>query len=493
MTQLMGIDLGTSSVKVAVMNAETKEMAVASNTYEILIPENGYAEQNPDHWWQAVVASIKELEVGDDLKGISFSGQMHGLVMLDDKLEVIRPSIIWCDQRTKEQVNKINDLIGKDNISRITLNPLNTGFLIASLLWVKENEPENYKKIFKVMLPKDYIRFKLTGNIATEASDASSSLALDTSKMEWSKEILEALNMDMDLFPECKNAFDVDGSVTKAAAEETGLPEGALVAFGGGDQHMQALGNGLVQPGMASSTIGTGGQIFTPITSPVHDEADRLHTFCNAMPNTWCMMGASLSAGLSLRWLSENVLEGMDFDEFNKKAETLPPGSDGLIFLPYLIGERTPHMDPEAKGVFIGLTLKHTNANMIRSVMEGVTFSLRESLEIMKQKGVEITKVIASGGGAKSKLWKQIQADVYNTEIYTTKVSEQACYGAIIVAGVAAGVFESVDKAVEELVAFNEEVTYPIPENVEKYNAIFKIYQEVYKNNKDTFAKLTEI
>ncbi len=498
MSILIGIDLGTSSIKVEAMSIEDKRAALSSNSYKINIPSNGFAEQNPEDWWNATVAALLKVKndigtaKGEDVKGIGLSGQMHGLVLLDKDMKVIRPAIIWCDQRSKKQVSEIYRKLGKDTFKRITLNPLNTGFLIASLLWVKENEKESYKKIHKVLLPKDYIRFKLTGNIGTDYSDASGSLAFDIIKGDWSKDILNAISIDKDIFPTCSNTFEIAGTLTASAASATGLKKGIPVVYGGGDQQMQALGNGLVSPGMASVTIGTGGQVYTPVDAPVYDKLHRLHTFCSAVPDMWCLMGASLSAGLSLSWIGENILGGMDYNTLNSESEKVPAGSDGLIFLPYLIGERTPHMDPNAKGMFFGLTLKHNRANLIRAVMEGVTFSLKESLDIMSENRISIKRIVASGGGAKSKLWRQIQADIFNAEIYTNKVTEQACNGAIISAGVASSIYKSVQEAVSDLVGFDKQVTCPNPYNVNNYSDYYIVYKELYKKNKALFRKIGE-
>ena len=495
MSVLIGIDLGTSCVKVEAINVENRKMALARNFYDISIPASGFAEQNPEDWWNATLDALIKVKshigaVNEDIKGIGLSGQMHGMVLLDKGLNVIRPAIIWCDQRSKKQVGKIYRKLGKEAFKNITLNPLNTGFLIASLLWIKENEEESYKKIYKVLLPKDFLRFRLTGELGTDYSDASASLAFDVRKGAWSEEILNAIGIDIDIFPQFKNSFEIAGTLTDSASFATGLAKGTPVAYGGGDQQMQALGNGLTSPGMASSTIGTGGQIFTPVDSPVYDEQFRLHTFCNALPESWCLMGASLSAGLSLKWLSDNIFDGASFKIFDEEAGKIAAGSDGVVFLPYLIGERTPHMDPNAKAMFFGLTLKHTKANLIRAVMEGVTFSLKESLDIMRQNGIVINRVIASGGGAKSKLWRQIQADIFNTDIYTTNVSEQACNGAIITAGVAVSLFRSPKEAISNLVDFDKPVTHPDPNNASIYDHYYSVYKELYKKNKQLFRKL---
>lgn len=493
----MGIDLGTSSVKTIIIDTDGNIKAVAQKEYGINIPREGYAEQQPEVWWESTVNTIRNALTSSgieksQLKGIGLSGQMHGMVLIDKNLDVIRPAIIWCDQRSKSEVLEIYEKIGKEELGRLTLNPVAAGFQVSSLLWVKKNEPENYKRTHKVLLPKDYIRLRLTGEIGTDITDASSTLAFNTSARKWSKKIIEALGLDLDKYPFCKNPFDIAGIVTREVSGETGLAPGIPVAFGGGDQPMQAVGNGIVSPGIVSSTIGTGGQIFTPIDKPLYDKELRTHTFCNAVPGTWNIMGASLCAGLSLKWLKENILQETDFNSMGRKAEMIPAGSEGLIFLPYLTGERTPHMDPHARGVFFGLTLKHTRAHMIRAVMEGVVFSLRDSMEIFRSLGVKMDKIIASGGGARSRLWLQIQADVFGKEVYKTNSVEQACMGAAIMAGVGTGIYPSIDEACRQLISYDSEPVLPDKEKMKTYNYYYSIFKELYFNNKNSFKKMGE-
>jgi xylulokinase len=496
MGYLLGIDLGTSSVKTALVDIYGKILAVASEEYSIEIPCQGFAEQNPEVWWKAAVNTIRAVLVksgisSDEIKSIGLSGQMHGTVVINKDLQPLRPAIIWCDQRTVSQVQKIYTQVGMERLGEITLNPVAVGFQVASMLWIRENEPEIYNNIYKVILPKDYIRLKLTGKVGTDITDASSTLSFDTKKLEWSEDIIDATGLDIDKYPEVGLPYSIAGEVTGSAETETGLKKGTLVVYGGGDQPMQAVGNGIVEPGLVSSTIGTGGQIFTLAQEPIYDRKLRTHTFSNAVPNTWNILGASLCAGLSLRWLRENIIAKTRYDELDKAAELLPPGSEGLVFLPYLTGERTPHMDPHARGVFFGLSLKHNYVHMARAVMEGVVFALLDSLNIFKGLGIPMNKVIASGGGARSKLWLQMQADIFNMEVYTTKSVEQACLGAAIMAGIGCGIYSDVVQACKVAVKINDEPIVPIEDNVRKYRHFYNIFGELYSCNKHLFQQIS--
>lgn len=496
MSCLMGIDLGTSSVKTLIMDFEGNIKGTGQEDYRFDIPCEGFAEQHPETWWRATVNTVREALAmagicPGEIKCIGFSGQMHGMVLVDKELNPVRPAILWCDQRSRLQVEAIYEKVGREELGRLILNPVATGFQTPSLLWVKEHEPENYHNTYKVLLPKDYIRLKLTGETGSDVTDASSTLAFDTAAGKWSERLLGLLDLDIEKYPVCKRPFDTAGTVTSRAAKETGLEPGIRVVFGGGDQQMQAVGNGIVDPGTASSTIGSGSIIFTPSEKPVYDKKLRMHTFANAVPGTWTIMGASLCAGLSLRWLKENIIRDGDFKSMDKQAETLPAGSEGLLFVPYLAGERTPHMDPYARGMFFGLTLKHTRVHMARAVMEGAAFALRDSLEIFGGLGIEINRVIASGGGAKSPLWLQIQADVFQREVYTTKMSEQACFGAAIMAGVGAGVYPSVREACSRIVKHNPEPVLPDPHASAVYDHSYEVYKELYQRNKDLFRRMT--
>lgn len=497
MSYLMGIDLGTSGVKSMIIDYEGNVKALSRKEYGIDIPSEGYAEQQPEMWWKSTVLTIRRsLEESGinprDIKGVGLSGQMHGMVLIDRSLGVVRPAIIWCDQRSREQVREIYDKIGKERLGRLTLSPVATGFQTASLLWIKENEPLSYKNTYKVILPKDYIRLKLAGKLETDFTDASSTLAFDTASFKWSEDIIGALGLDNEKYPVCKNPHDISGEVTGNVAEETGLLKGTPVVCGGGDQPMQAIGNGIVIPGVVSSTIGTGGQIFTPIGKPLYDKELRTHTFCNAIPGTWNIMGASLSAGLSLQWLRDNILSGMDYKTMDNEAGKLPPGSGGLIFLPYLIGERTPHMDPYASGVFFGLTLKTNRFNMARAVMEGVTFALRESIDIFNSLGIQMKTIIASGGGAKSSLWLGMQADIFGMEVRTSKITEHACMGAAITAGVGLSVYPGFESACRDIIRHDNKIFYPDARNSVIYDYYYNVYKSLYARNKDLYEEMSK-
>lgn len=486
MKYLLGIDLGTSSVKALLLSQDKKICGITQEGYDIDIPSQGYAEQNPETWWDKTCIVIRKLisETGTnphEIEGIGFSGQMHGLVVLNEVGIPIRPCIIWADQRTKPQVDYINQIVGKTNLGMMTLNPIATGFFGASLLWLKENEPNTYNKIHKAILPKDYIRLKMTGRVGTDITDASSTLLFDTANLKWNSELIKLLGLNPQILPDCFMPTQIAGKLNRSSAEQTGLIEGIPVVFGSGDQPAQALGNGIIHPGTVSVTIGTGGQVFTPVNSPVYDRELRTHTFCHVIPNTWNIMGATLSAGLSLKWLKNNILEMDSYNEMSEIAEGVPPGSEGLIFLPYLTGERTPHMDPTAKGMFFGLTLKHNKANMVRAVMEGVVFSLKDSMDIFKNLDLKVEKVIASGGGAKSRVWKQMMADVFGCKVYTSSSVEQASMGAAIMAGLGTGFFESPEKVCDEFIKLQDEVIVPDERNREVYMRTLEVYRGLYK------------
>jgi len=491
----MGIDLGTSSLKTLIMDEQGNVKSLYSQEYPIEIPLEGSAEQNPDLWWEAAVNTIRRsLNTHgikpNDVKCIGLSGQMHGMVILDKDNNVIRPAVIHCDQRSELQVERIYETAGRDEVSKITLNPVFPGFQIASLLWVKENEPDNYKRICKVILPKDFIRFKLTGKIATDSTDASATLAFDVSKRCWSESLISKLGLDNNIFPECMEPYDIAGYITSEAALQTGLKKDTPVVCGTSDQPAQALGNGIIRPGFLTSTIGTSGQIFTPVEMPLYNSALNTHTFCNVKPDTWYVMGAILSAGLSLRWLKDNILCDKEFRAIDEEASKIPVCSNGLIFLPYLAGERTPYLDTNARGVFFGLTMKHNINHMSRAIMEGVAFALKDCIGVIEQLGIGIEKVIASGGGAKSKLWLQIQADVFGREIYTTETVEQACTGSAILAGVGCGIFRNLEEATNAIVKVNESPTIPIEKNISLYEYHYNVYKDLYIKNKELFEKV---
>lgn len=494
MNALMGIDLGTSGVKTVVMREDGRHIAAACQAYSIDVRETGYAEQDPEVWWASACLAIAETiqtgkQSGNAIAGVGLSGQMHGLVAIGTDGRALRPAIIWADQRTIEQKELLESLYTKEDFGACVQNPISTGFMLLSLLWIKQNEPSIYNKIWKVLLPKDYIRFRLTGEIGTDTTDASGTLAYDVIRKEWSKELLDALGLDRGMFPPVSEPWAISGSVTREASEVCHLPEGTCVVFGGADQPMQAIGNGIIRPGLVSCTIGTGGQLLSPAWTPRYDKLLRTHTFVHAVPDQWYTMAAVLNAGLAHRWLAEQVLRNTDYSIMNAMAESIAPGSEGLIFLPYLAGERTPHMDPYAKGILFGFTLKHRDAHIVRAVMEGVCFALREGLDIMRQLGTNVQEMVLAGGGARSLLWQQMLADIFDCEVYLSDVEEQACTGAAMMAGVGCGVYGNVIEACGQVVRRNTNPVVPNRDNISLYNEQYALYQQVYTQNKPLFRR----
>ena len=499
MDYLLGIDIGTSGTKGVLMDREGKIYARAGREYSIDIPQPGWAEQDPKMWWEATIQAIREIikksEVNpQQIKGVGLSGQMHGTVFLDKNLQPFRPAIIWADQRSSSQCEFIYQKIGRERLAELTGSPVATGFMCSTLLWMKENQPEEFGQIYKVILAKDYIRYRLTGNLGAEVTDASSTLLLDMKRRCWSEELLNILSLLPKILPEeVHESREVAGYLLAKAARDTGLIEGIPVVYGGGDQSMQAVGNGVIKPGILSSTIGTGGQLFITVDKFTYDPRLRIHTFCHAIPNTYHLLGAILSAGLSLKWLRENILQAPDsYQIFDEEVEKIRAGSEGIIFLPYLLGERSPYMNSQAKGVFFGLNLKHHRAHMIRAIMEGVVFALRDCLEVFEELDVKVERVIASGGGAKSKVWRQMQADIFNKEISMTQSIEQAAMGAAILAGVGVRIYKDVEDGCKKVVKLKEEKIKPIPENVDIYHKQFEIYKSLYQDLKEDFKKLNE-
>nr|MBO2494294.1 xylulokinase [Clostridia bacterium] len=507
MAYLLGIDIGTSGTKTALFDELGNTVASSTKEYPLYQPQIGWAEQEPEDWWNAAVESIREVLAKSgvnpsDVKGIGLTGQMHGMVLLDKEGKVLRPAIIWCDQRTQEECDQITEIIGRERLIEITANPALTGFTASKVMWVKNHQPEIFEKINKILLPKDYIRYRLTGEFATEVSDASGMQFLDVPKRTWSREIVDKLGIDFDWLPDVYESPEVSGKVSQVAAQLTGLLPGTPVVGGGGDQAAGAVGNGIVKPGVISSTIGTSGVVFAFMDQVKIDPKGRVHTFCHAVPNTWHVMGVTQGAGLSLQWMRNNfggiereLAKFMDVDPYvfmDAEAEKAVPGCQGLIYLPYLMGERTPHLDPYAKGVFFGLSAKHGRNEMIRAVMEGVAYSLRDCLEIIKEMGVEVSEVRASGGGGKSKLWRQIQADVFNSPITTINSTEGPAFGAALLAGVGTGVYNSVPEACEAAIK-RVGVQQPIEANVRVYDRYYEVYKELYYALKDSYLKVARI
>ena len=473
---------------------------VASATAEhapFASPQIGWAEQQPDDWWAACTIAVpRALERaglrGDDIACLGFSGQMHGAVMLDESGRVVRPALIWCDVRTDRQCRELTEKIGAERLIQLTCNPALPNFTLTKFLWVRENEPENWKRVRAVMLPKDYVRYQLTGERATDMADASGTLLLDVANRRWSNEMLEAAEIDRDLLPALYESPDVCGKVCARAAAATGLKAGTPVVAGAGDQAAGATGMGIVTPGAVSATIGTSGVVFAATDAPALDRKGRLHTFCHAIPGRWHMMGVTQAAGLSLRWFRDQFGAGTDdgrdpYERLTEEAATAPPGCNGLLFTPYLMGERTPHLDPRARGAFVGLTASHTRADVIRAILEGVAFSLRDTFSIFGEMNVPVKSVRLGGGGARSALWRQIQADVYGHEIEVVEAEEGAAYGAALLAGVGARMWASVDEACVSVVRVAKRVR-PDAEAVATLNKNYAAYRRVYSATREIFG-----
>ncbi|URZ02187.1 xylulokinase [Clostridium felsineum] len=495
----LGIDLGTSSVKLVVMNEEGEITTSVSEEYGISYPKPGFAEQNPDDWWEGTKIGINKLinEKGInllDIAGISFSGQMHGLVALDENGKVLIPAILWCDQRTGKQCDYLNKEFGQDKLSKYTGNMALTGFTLPKVLWVKENKPEIYKKIAHIMLPKDYISYKLTGKFASDVSDASGTLMFDVENRKWSEDIMKLLNIKEEVLPKVYESYEVIGNVSEEASRETGLSIKTKVIAGAGDQAAGAVGTGTVNSGVLSVALGTSGVVFASSEKFYVDKDNRLHSFCHAN-GKWHQMGVILAAASSLKWWVDNINEDGTQDSFEKlllEAEKSPAGSRGVFFLPYLMGERTPYNDPYAKGSFIGLNMTHKKGDMTRAILEGVAFALRDSLEILKSLKVDMKEIRISGGGSKSALWRQIIADVFNLRVSIINSKEGPAYGAGILAAVGVGLFKSVDEACKTLIRTTDQ-TEPIEQNVIKYNKHYEVYSSLYACLKDKFKEIDNL
>lgn len=504
---LIGIDLGTSATKTVLFDENGTVIASASKEYPLYQPQNGWAEQKPEDWKEAALETIAKVvkESGVDresIKGLGISGQMHGLVMLDENNEVIRPSIIWCDQRTAKECEEITEKVGAERLIEITANPALTGFTASKILWVRNHEPENYARCRHILLPKDYVRLVLTGEYATEVSDASGMQLLDVPNRCWSEEVLERLEIDKALLAKVYESPDVTGTILPEIAAFTGLSEKTVVVGGAGDNAAAAVGTGVVRDGKAFTTIGTSGVVFAHSRQVTIDPKGRVHTFCCAVPGCWHVMGVTQGAGLSLQWFRNNFCqdyleqaerEGCDaYDYINRDVESVPLGANRLIYLPYLMGERTPHLDPDCRGVFFGLSAIHTRKDMLRAVMEGVSYSMKDCNDILKEMGVEVADMMACGGGGRSAVWRQMLADMYGCTVKTVAAKEGPALGVAILAGVGAGIYESVEAACDRMIHTDKSCA-PIPGNTEKYNEYHKIYKSLYGSLKDQYKELAKL
>ncbi len=484
MNYFIGIDSSTTATKALLMDSAGKVLGVASSEYDYETPKPLWSEQHPDLWWQGTCEAIRKVVAEtavstQDIKGIGLTGQMHGMVLLDKNGEVLRPALLWNDQRTGAECDEMRDKIGKARLIDITGNDALTGFTAPKILWVKNNEPEIYGRIAQILLPKDYVRFRLTGEYATDKAGGAGTQLFDVRQRDWSAELVEALGIDLAWLPPTFEGTAVTDTISPSAAEATGLPVGIPVMAGGGDQAANAVGTGAVVDGIVALSLGTSGVVFASSDAPLVEPDGRLHAFCHAVPNKWHMMGVMLSAAGSLRWFRDTLAPDVDFTDLVAEAEAIPAGSDGLLFLPYLTGERTPHPDPLARGAFVGLTVRHTRAHMTRAVLEGVAFGLRDSFELMKGAGLaDVQQVRASGGGIRSQLWRQILADVLGTEIVTVNSAEGAAYGAALLTAVSADAFESVEAACSELIKITS-TTSPSA-NQTAYEKAYTQYQQLY-------------
>lgn len=500
MTILMGMDISTTGAKAILINENGDVLQSSTHTYPLSTPKPLWSEQDPEDWWQAAQASIqqviKQADISPgDIKGIGLTGQMHGLVLLDSQDQVLRPAILWNDQRTGDACEEMVSKIGLERLIQITGNPALTGFTAPKILWVRENEPDIYQRIAHILLPKDYIRFKLSGDYAIDCADASGTSLFDIRKRNWSEEILSLLDIKPTWLPSVFEGSAVTGQVSAEAAERTGMQAGTPIVGGGGDQAAQAVGVGAVTSGIVALTLGTSGVVFAPTGKPFIDPKGRLHAMCHSLPpgedQGWHLMGVMLSAGGSLRWYRDTFAPDADYPELIEPTESIAAGSEGLLFMPYLTGERTPYPDPFARGGFVGITVRHTFAHMTRSVLEGVAFGLRDSMELVKEAGLgEIRQVRVSGGGAKSPIWRQILADVMDAELVTVNTTEGACFGAALLAGVGAGTWQTVKEACRQTVK-TLNATLPDPNHVETYTAYYQDYRELYPSLKERFKSLS--
>jgi xylulokinase len=495
---VLGIDVGTGGTRALIIDGRGHVVSSATEEHQpFASPQIGWAEQHPEDWWRASCIAVRKALANaslspEEIACVGFSGQMHGAVMLDEQGSVVRPALIWCDVRTDKQCRDLTAQIGQERLIQLTCNPALANFTLTKLLWVRENEPENWKRVRSIMLPKDFVRFCLTGERATDMADASGTLLLDVAHRRWSREMLQVAELDERLLPSLHESPDVSGKISTKGAVETGLRAGTPVVAGAGDQAAGATGMGIVAPGAVSATIGTSGVVFAATDRPALDSRGRVHTFCHAIPGRWHVMGVTQAAGLSLRWFRDTFATNSSgvresYDQLTAEAAKIPAGSDGLLWTPYLMGERTPHLDSSARGALVGLTASHTRAHVVRAILEGVAFSLRDTFTLFSEMKVPVTRIRLGGGGARSPLWRQIQADVYGHAVEIVEAEEGAAYGAALLAGVGAGLWPTVDAACAATVRVASRVDSQ-PDAVTTLNASYAAFRRVYAATRNVFA-----
>ena len=494
MSYYLGIDVSTTATKALLIDEGGRVVAVAASAYTVTAPRPLWSEQDPTLWWAATVESTRAVlkasgVPADQVRGIGLTGQMHGLVLQDRAGEVLRPALLWNDQRTGSQCDEIRARLGRERLIQITGNDALTGFTAPKILWVQQEEPDIYRRVAHILLPHDYVRYKLCEQFAVDRAGGAGTLLFDLRARTWSKEVLDALEIDPALLPETFEGTDVTGALSAAAAALTGLVAGTPIVGGGGDQAAAAIGTGAVEEGIVSLSLGTSGVVFAATDQPTIEPEGRLHAFCHAVPGKWHLMGVMLSAGGSLRWHRDTQAAGVPFDDLLKPAADIPPGSDGLLFLPYLTGERTPYPDPLARGAFVGLTVRHTLPHLSRSVLEGVAFGLRDGFELMKGAGLSaVSQIRVTGGGARSALWRQILADVLQTELVTVNSEEGAAFGAALLAATGTGVFSDVPGACRQVIQITGR-TVP-GEAAAAYQEPYRVYQQLYPALRTAFHAL---
>lgn len=493
----LGLDVGTGGSRALLVDENGRfRHAFTAPHQDMQMPRPLWAEQHPDDWWRASQIAVQSVlhsagVTGSAIAGIGVTGQMHGLVMLDEAYHVVRPALIWCDQRSQRQVDAVNEKVGSDAVVRAIANPMLTGFTLPKLLWVRDNQPDLFAKIRHILLPKDYIRFKLTGELATDVSDASGTGLFNVIRRTWSYDMIWGVGLDPSIVPRAYESNELTGRVSEHAAELTGLAAATPVFAGAGDQAASAIGNGIVEPGTVSCTIGTSGVVFAYLETPAYDPAGRVHTFCHAIPNVWHVMGVTQGAGLSLQWFRNRFASDCQYDDLTAEATLASPGADGLFWLPYLMGERTPHLDANARAAWVGLTARHSRADLIRAVLEGVCYSQKDGLEIIAELGAEPSLVRLSGGGAKSPFWHQIFADIFNRRVVTLETQEGSAYGAALLALVGTGEFAS---AVDVCRSAIHEVDSKEPDanSAATYAKRYDIYRSLYPALKPVFQTIAE-